>query len=297
MARNVEATEPRSLEELRARSRRSEPSFTGFVITLTRLHWSARRPISSGRRRRQGFWDDQRRAARTRPSWRGAAQAGDVRAPERRGGRAGQDARDGGRGRRVAGELERTLASSSGDVGQAAGGRAVHRRVRHRAGGGRRPRRRRRHRQPGLGRDAAAHVPALGRVARLQDRDARGDAGGGGRAEERHVHADRRQRLRDHAGREGRPPAGAALAVRLGPPPAHRASPRSRWRRWSTTTSTSRSTRTTCGSTRTAPRARAASTSTRPTRPCGSPTSPPGSSCSARTSARSCRTRPRRCGS
>ena len=108
---------------------------------------------------------------------------------------------------------------------------------------------------------------------------------------------DRRQRLRDHAGREGRAPAGAALAVRLRPPPPHRASPRSRSRRSSTTTSTSRSTRPTCASTRTARRAPAASTSTRPTRPCGSPTSRPGSSCSARTSARSSRTRPRRCGS
>ena len=37
----------------------------------------------------------------------------------------------------------------------------------------RHPGRRRRHRGAGLGRDAAAHVPALGRVARLEDRAAR----------------------------------------------------------------------------------------------------------------------------
>ena len=39
------------------------------------------------------------------------------------------------------------------------------------------PPRRRRHREPGLGRDAAAHVPALGRARRLPD-GGHGPAGG-----------------------------------------------------------------------------------------------------------------------
>ena len=55
----------------------------------------------------------------------------------------------------------------------------------------------------------------------LKSRSSRGDPGGGGGAEERHVHAHRRERLRDHAGREGRAPAGAPLAVRLRPQAAH----------------------------------------------------------------------------
>ena len=55
-----------------------------------------------------------------------------------------------------------------------------------------------------------------------------------------------------HAGREGRPPAGAPVAVRQGPPPAHRLRARRRRRRGSTTTSRSTSTRRTCASTRTA---------------------------------------------
>ena len=41
---------------------------------------------------------------------------------------------------------------------------------------------RRRHRLAGLGRDAAAHVPALGGAPRLPGRDARGEPGRGGRA-------------------------------------------------------------------------------------------------------------------
>ena len=51
------------------------------------------------------------------------------------------------------------------------------------------------------------------------------DAGGGGGPQERHLHADRRERLRHHAGREGRAPAGAAVAVRLRPPPPHQLRP------------------------------------------------------------------------
>ena len=96
-----------------------------------------------------------------------------------------------------------------------------------------------------------------------------------------------RERLRALLGREGRPPARAAVAVRRRPPPPDElrrgrglAGRRGRRR-------TSRSTTTICRSTPTAPPAPAASTSTRPTRRCASRTARPGSSCSARTSARS----------
>ena len=52
-------------------------------------------------------------------------------------------------------------------------------------------RRRRRHRRAGLGRDAAAHVPALVRAQGLQDRDARRAAGRRGGHQERLVHRRR----------------------------------------------------------------------------------------------------------
>ena len=128
---------------------------------------------------------------------------------------------------------------------------------------------RRRHRLPGLGRDAAAHVPALGRAPRLQGRDDGGVTGRGGGAQVGDLHRPRRERLRPVRRRARRPPPGPDLALRrLGAPP-HRASPRSTSRRWSTATSRSSSTRATSASTPTAPRAPAASTSTRPTPRCG----------------------------
>ena len=55
---------------------------------------------------------------------------------------------------------------------------------------------RRRHRVAGLGRDAAAHVPALGRAQGLQDRADRLPAGRRGRHQERDVHGQGRIRLR-----------------------------------------------------------------------------------------------------
>ena len=58
-------------------------------------------------------------------------------------------------------------------------------RVRRRRRGGHGATRRRRHRLAGLGRDAAAHVAALGRAARVRGRDERGLARGGGRASSR----------------------------------------------------------------------------------------------------------------
>ena len=97
-----------------------------------------------------------------------------------------------------------------------------------------------------------------------------------------------------YGAREGRPPAGAPVPVRLGQPPPDQLRRRRGLARASRTSARSRSTTTTCRSTPTGPAAPAASTSTRPTRRCASPTGRPGSSSSARTSARSPPTRPRR---
>ena len=80
-------------------------------------------------------------------------------------------------------------------------------------------RRRRRHRRPGLGRDGAADGDALGREARLRGRAAGGQRGGGGRHQVGDLPRRRRERLRPVRRREGRPPARAALAVRLRQPP------------------------------------------------------------------------------
>ena len=81
-------------------------------------------------------------------------------------------------------------------------------------------RRRRRHRQPGLGRDAAAHVPALVRPARLEARHHRHPGRRGGGDQERHRHGPRRVRLRLPLRRGRRPPPGAHQPVRLERPPA-----------------------------------------------------------------------------
>ena len=156
-------------------------------------------------------------------------------------------------------------------------------------------RRRGRHRLPGLGRDAAAHVPALGRAPRLQGRDEGGLAGGGGGAEVGDLHRPRRERLRPVRRRARRAPPDPDLAVRRVGPPPHELRPGSTSRRWSRATSRSSSTRPTSASTPTAPRAPAASTSTRPTPRSASPTCRPASSSSARTSARRPRTRRSRC--
>ena len=80
---------------------------------------------------------------------------------------------------------------------------------------------RRRHREPGLGRDAPAHVPALGADAGLRGRAERSQRGRRGRHQERHLHRARRERLRAALHRARRAPAGAHLAVRLGQPAAH----------------------------------------------------------------------------
>ena len=147
---------------------------------------------------------------------------------------------------------------------------AVHRRVRRARRHRRGPRRRRGHRRPGLERDDAAHVPAVGRAAGLRRRGRRGHRRPGGRAAVGDVHREGPVRLRAAVGRARRAPAGAHVAVRLPAPPPDelrlgRRDPVPRGRcptRWT-------STRRTCASTPTGRRGRAASTSTRPTRPCG----------------------------
>ena len=83
------------------------------------------------------------------------------------------------------------------------------------------PSRRRRHRVPGLGRDAAAHVPALGRPARLQDRDHGVPAGRGGGPQAGHLHHRRRVCLRLPEVRGRHPPAGAHLPLRRQLPAPH----------------------------------------------------------------------------
>ena len=123
-----------------------------------------------------------------------------------------------------------------------------------------RPSRRRRHRIAGLGRDADAHVPALGRAPRLQDRDERLPGWRRSGHQVRYLHRHRRVRLRAACRRNRRPSPGAHLALRLRPSAATPPSPASLSRRRSTTPSTSISSPTNCASTPTAPAARAAST-------------------------------------
>ena len=84
------------------------------------------------------------------------------------------------RTRTCAAELEEQLASVERAAGRARGGAAVLGPLRRRRRARHRQRRRRRHRRPGLGRDGAAHVDALGREARLRGRAAGGEPGGGG---------------------------------------------------------------------------------------------------------------------
>ena len=140
------------------------------------------------------------------------------------------------------------------------------------------PRGRRRHRVAGLGRDAAADVPALGRARGLRRRGRRDRYGRRGRHQERDVHRPRAERVRAALRRARRPPARADLAVRRAEAAAHvvrqpRRDPAARGDRRART---SRSTPRTCGSTSTARPAPAGSPSTRRTRPCGSRTCPTG---------------------
>ena len=83
------------------------------------------------------------------------------------------------------------------------------------------PPRRRRHRVARLGRDAAAHVPALVRAPRLQGRDQRLAGRRRGRPQERHAHGRGRERLRAASGGAGRASPRAHEPLRLGQPPPH----------------------------------------------------------------------------
>ena len=80
---------------------------------------------------------------------------------------------------------------------------------------------RRRHGVPGLGRDAASHVHALGRAATVRPGPGRDPSRRGSGHQVRNVHAARAERLRSPLDRAGRAPAGADLAVRRAEATAH----------------------------------------------------------------------------
>ena len=124
----------------------------------------------------------------------------------------------------------------------------------------RHPGRRRRHRSAGLGRDAAAHVPASGPTRTVSRPRSSTRATARSPASRARPSASGRLRLRLAAHRDRRAPPGAQVAVRLRQPPPHLVRRRCSSPPRSTTTSTSRSTRPTCASTSTAPAAPAAST-------------------------------------
>ena len=81
------------------------------------------------------------------------------------------------------------------------------------------------HREPGLGRDAPAHVPALGRAEPIRDRDPGGHRGRGGRAQERELQHRRSLGVREAAQRTWRASAGANQPVRLAEAAAHELRP------------------------------------------------------------------------
>ncbi len=162
-----------------------------------------------------GFWDDQERAAKVSAEHSVVTRrlegfrelesdVDDLDALEE------MAAEDEG----IASELQEQRSLDRVEAGRARGGAPVQRRVRRRRRRRDRQRRRRRHGLAGLGRDAAAHGDALGRVARDEGRAQGGLGGGGGRHQVRDLHRPRRERLRPLQRREGRAPAGADIALR-----------------------------------------------------------------------------------
>ena len=124
-------------------------------------------------------------------------------------------------GENVNGDIEREIRSLSGASGSARNADAAVGRERRAQRHRHHPSRRGRHRKPGLGRDAAAHVPALGGAARLRNRG-HGPAGRRRRGHQiRHLRSQRRERLRAAAKRSRRAPAGAHFALRRQRAPAH----------------------------------------------------------------------------
>ena len=122
--------------------------------------------------------------------------------------------------------------------------------------------RRRRHGEPGLGGNAAAHVPALGGARTLPHSDY-GPAGRRRRGHQvRHLRSERRERLRPAAIGDRRAPAGAHFAVRRQRPAAHLVRLRVRVPAGGRRDQDRYPTWTICASTRSAPPARAGSTST-----------------------------------
>ena len=189
-------------------------------LSLTRLRWSERVAALEAEMGAPGFWDDPSGRRRCRPSTRARPRRLETlrgARARRRGSRRAR--RDGRRGRVAAGRGRGADRVGRGAARRARGAAAVLRPLRRRRRARDGQRRRRRHRRAGLGRDGAADADALGREARLRGRAAGGERGRGGRHQVGDLPRSRRERLRAVRRREGRAPAGAAVAVRLGPPP------------------------------------------------------------------------------
>ena len=167
-----------------------------------------------------GFWDDQQGAAAI--STEHARIARRLDALRASCSREYDDARellamDGD----MAAEIADLARAARARAGAAAGGRALHGRVRRRRRRRHDPVGRGRNRRAGLDGDAPAHVPPLGGRPRLQDRGARGEPGRGGGPQVGDLHGRGRERVRHPQGRARQAPARPPVAVRPGAPPAH----------------------------------------------------------------------------
>nr|P0C348.1 RecName: Full=Peptide chain release factor 2; Short=RF-2 [Pseudomonas aeruginosa PAO1] len=157
---------------------------------------------------------------RARPAGAGGGNPG---RPDQRPGRLPRPAGHGGRGRRRGRRRRRCQRSRASARDPREAGVPPH--VQRRDGPEQRlpghPGRLRRHRGPGLGQHAAAHVPALGRQARLRRHYHRAVRGRGRRHQGRHRAHQGRVRLRLAAHRDRRAPPGAQESVRLRQPSPH----------------------------------------------------------------------------